>query len=66
MRCGGLVVTGYWLLVSVPASRSLVPGSNLGPGSPHSAVCGAADRTVNNVLKPLALVVRNFYFLFIT
>ena len=38
-RCGGLVV-------SVPASRSPVPGSNLGPGPPQSAVRGAAELTV--------------------
>ena len=31
--CGGLVVR-------VPASKSPVPGSNLGPGPPHCVVCG--------------------------
>ena len=53
--CGGLVVR-------VSAStycRSPVPGSNLGPGPPHSAVLGAADRIVkyciNNVLKALGI-----------
>ena len=42
--CGGL-------LVSVPATRSPVPGSNLGPEPPQRAVGlrGAADRTVNTV-----------------
>ena len=37
-------------MVSVPATlRSLVPGSNIGPGSSHRVVCEAADLTVNTV-----------------
>ena len=38
-RCGGLVVR-------VHTSRLPGPGSNLGPGPPHSVVWGAADHTV--------------------
>ena len=38
-RCGGLVVR-------VLASRPPVLGSNLGPGTPHSVVSGAADHTI--------------------
>ena len=34
-RCGGIRRCGG-LVVSVPASRSPGPGSNLGPGPPHS------------------------------
>ena len=47
-RCGGLVVR-------VSASRLPVPGSILGPGPPHSVVCGAADHTVipfKQILNP--------------
>ena len=33
-------------MVSVTASISPVPGSNLGPGPPNSVVCGAAGHTV--------------------
>ena len=37
-------------MVSVPATlRSLVPGSNIGPGPSHRVVCEAADLTVNTV-----------------
>ena len=38
-RCGGLVVRDL-------AYKSPVPGSNLGPGPPHSVLGGAADHTV--------------------
>ena len=47
-RCGGLVIR-------VSASRLPVPGSILGPGPPHSVVCGAADHTVipfKQILNP--------------
>ena len=40
MRCG---------VVSVPASRPPVPGSNLGPGPPHSVVWGAGFNPINSV-----------------
>ena len=37
------------LVVSVPASRPPVPGSNLGPGPPRSVIWGAEDCTVKTV-----------------
>ena len=36
----------WWFRGSVPASGPPGPGSNLGPGPPHSVVWGAADHTV--------------------
>ena len=43
-RCCGLVV-------SVPASRLPVLGSNLSPGPPHSAVCIVRTDTVPSLLS---------------
>ena len=56
----GVVEVWWWcggLVVSVGASRSPIPGSKLGPGPPHRAVRGAANRAVmceycaNKVIK---------------
>ena len=48
-------------MVSIPIFGPPVPGSNLGPGPPHSVVWGATDHTIilynySNVRKPQASV----------
>ena len=57
--CGGLVVR-------VPASKSPVPGANLGPGPPHIVVCGPqltlyCKTVINKVLNPRSRWAVNLY-----